>query len=84
MSREDFFFPDGRTDRYTVIEISIFEGRTLEAKKQLIRLLFERIEHSPHISSQDVEITIFETPQRQLGNSGLPGDELALGYKVNI
>ncbi|RAR41356.1 tautomerase family protein [Paenibacillus sp. MDMC362] len=84
MSREDFFFPDGRTDRYTVIEISIFEGRTVEAKKQLIRLLFERIEHTLHISSQDVEITIVETPQHNWGIRGLPGDELALGYRVNI
>lgn len=84
MSREDFCFPDGRTDRYTVIEISIFEGRTVEAKKQLIRLLFERIQQTLHVSSQDVEITIFETPQHNWGIRGLPGDELALGYKVNI
>ncbi|MDH6669970.1 phenylpyruvate tautomerase PptA (4-oxalocrotonate tautomerase family) [Paenibacillus sp. LBL] len=84
MNREDFYFPDGRTDRYTVIEISIFEGRTVEAKKQLIRLLFERIQHALHISSRDVEITIFETPQHNWGIRGLPGDELTLGYQVNI
>lgn len=84
MNREDFLFPDGRTDRYTVIEISIFEGRTVEAKKQLIRLLFERIHNMFHISPQDVEITIFETPQHNWGIRGLSGDELVLGYKVNI
>lgn len=84
MNREDFYFPEGRTDRYTVIEISIFEGRTVEAKKQLIRLLFERIQHQLHISPQDVEITIFETPQHNWGIRGLPGDELTLGYQVNI
>ncbi|ANY76323.1 tautomerase family protein [Paenibacillus ihbetae] len=84
LSREDFFFPDGRTDHYTVIEISIFEGRTVEAKKQLIRLLFERIELTLHIAPQEVEITIFETPQHNWGIRGVPGDELALGYKVNI
>lgn len=84
MNREDFYFPEGRTDRYTVIEISIFEGRTVEAKKQLIRLLFERIQHKLHISTQDVEITIFETPQHDWGIRGVPGDELTLGYNVNI
>lgn len=84
LSREDFFFPDGRTDHYTVIEISIFEGRTVEAKKQLIRLLFERIELTLYIAPQEVEITIFETPQHNWGIRGVPGDELALGYKVNI
>ncbi|WP_339266944.1 tautomerase family protein [Paenibacillus sp. FSL W8-0187] len=84
MNREDFHFPDGRTDRYTVIEISVFEGRTVEAKKHLIRLLFERIQNTLHIAPQDVEITLFETPQHNWGIRGLPGDELALGYKVNI
>ncbi|MCV4232670.1 tautomerase family protein [Virgibacillus sp. LDC1] len=84
MNGEDFHFPDGRTDRYTVIEISVFEGRAVEAKKHLIRLLFERIQNTLHIAPQDVEITIFETPQHNWGIRGLPGDELALGYKVNI
>lgn len=36
------------------------------------------------ISPQDVEVTIFETPKHNWGIRGLPGDELALNYKVNI
>jgi hypothetical protein len=38
----EFFYPPGRSERYTIIEIRMFEGRTVEAKKALIRLLFER------------------------------------------
>lgn len=84
MDKEDFYFSNGRTDAYTIIEVSMFEGRTVEAKKQLINLLFERINSQLNISPQDVEITIFETPKHNWGIRGLPGDELALNYKVNV
>ncbi|OAS89435.1 MULTISPECIES: tautomerase family protein [Metabacillus] len=84
MEKEDFHYANGRTESYTVIEVSIFEGRTVEAKKKLIRLLYERINSGLNISSQDIEITIFETPKHNWGIRGLPGDELSLDYKVNV
>ena len=84
MERDNFYFAGERTEAYTIIEISMFEGRTVEAKKQLINLLFERLNRELNLSSQDVEITIFETPQHNWGIRGLPGDELSLNYKVNV
>ena len=62
----------------------MFEGRSVEAKKALIRLLFERFEKQLGIASQDVEITIFETPRSNWGFRGLPGDEHSLDYKVDV
>ncbi|MBO1050916.1 MAG: tautomerase family protein [Dolichospermum sp. DET73] len=41
LDKSDFYYPSGRSDRYTIIEFSMFEGRSVEAKKQLIRMLFE-------------------------------------------
>jgi hypothetical protein len=79
----DFFYPLGRSDRYTILEFSMFEGRSVEAKKQLIRLLFERVQPLG-ISTQDLEITIFETPKHNWGFRGLPGDEHQLNYKVDV
>ncbi|MNH89256.1 2-hydroxymuconate tautomerase [compost metagenome] len=84
MDQEDFYYAAGRTTAYTIIEISIFEGRSVESKKQLIRLLFERIHNELNISPEDIEITIFETPKSNWGIRGLPGDELQLNYKVNV
>jgi 5-carboxymethyl-2-hydroxymuconate isomerase len=43
MDKEDMLYPAGRTDAYTIIEITMIEGRTIEAKKKLIRLLFDNI-----------------------------------------
>ncbi len=78
----DFIHPPDRTDRYTVIEISMFEGRTTETKKRLVRELFDRLEAVCGIAPQDVEITIFETPRHNWGIRGRSGDELLLNYQV--
>ncbi|ANE48834.1 4-oxalocrotonate tautomerase [Paenibacillus swuensis] len=84
MDKEDFLFAPGRTEAYTVIELSIFEGRSVESKKQFIHLLFERIQIELQIFPQDIEITIFETPKSNWGIRGFPGDELRLNYNVNV
>lgn len=84
LEREDFYFSKERSEKYIIIEISIFQGRSVEAKKKLINLLFERIQRELNISPMDVEITIFETPKCNWGIRGLPGDELALNYNVNV
>ncbi|MCA9887013.1 MAG: tautomerase family protein [Anaerolineae bacterium] len=80
----DFIYPPERSEQYIIIEISMFEGRSVASKKTLFRLLFERLHEQLHISPQDVEITITETPRHNWGIRGLPGDELQLNYKVDI
>lgn len=84
LEQEDFLFSEDRSDKYTIIEISIFEGRTVESKKKLITMLFERISRELHIEPIDIEITIFETPKHNWGIRGLPGNELQLNYKVDV
>lgn len=81
---DDFYYPEGRTEQYTIIEISMFEGRTVETKKKLIHLLFERLHADVGILPADVEITIFETPRQNWGFRGMTGDEIGLDYKVEI
>jgi hypothetical protein len=41
---EDFMFSKDRSEKYTILEISMFEGRSVEAKKKLIALLFANLE----------------------------------------
>ncbi len=80
----DFYYPSGRTTKYTIIEISMFEGRSVETKKHLIRLLFERAHQQLNILPQDLEITITETPKHNWGFRGMPGDEVELNYEVEV
>ncbi|MDZ8186724.1 MAG: tautomerase family protein [Nostoc sp. ChiSLP02] len=84
LDKSDFYYPPDRTENYLIVEISMFEGRSVETKKQLIRLLIENIHQKLNISVADIEITIFETPKYNWGIRGLPGDELILNYKVEI
>lgn len=84
LERADFIYPADRSERYTIVEFSMFEGRSVEVKKQLIRLMFERLERDCAIAPQDLEITIFETPKHNWGFRGLPGDEHKLNYKVEV
>lgn len=81
---EDFLFPADRSEAYTILEISLFQGRSTETKKALIRALFANVERACGIAPQDLEITLFETPQENWGIRGQCGDELALGYRVNV
>ena len=81
---DDFFYPPDRTTRYTIIEIGVMEGRTVETKKHLIRLLFERLPRDLGFAVNDIEVTITESPKCNWGFRGQPGDEIALNYKVEV
>ncbi len=81
---DDFIHPDDRSGAYTVIEISMFEGRTPEARRRLLTLLMDRIPTEVGISAQDLEITLFETPKANWGIRGSTGDQLALNYRVSV
>lgn len=78
----DFIHPEDRSEAYTIIEASLFEGRTVETKKAFIRALFARFEADKLANPQDLEITLTETPRCNWGIRGKPGDELTLNYKV--
>ncbi len=85
LEREDFYFPGGRSDSYTVIEINMMAGRKPETQKNLIKALFQNIESQLSISPVDVEITIKEQAPYQWGFRGMTGDEVMdLKYKVNV
>jgi phenylpyruvate tautomerase PptA (4-oxalocrotonate tautomerase family) len=84
LANDEFIYPEDRSENYIIIEISLFIGRSVQAKKALIRELYQNIHAEAGICAQDIEITLFETPKENWGIRGMPGDELALGYKVEV
>ncbi|MFK7847081.1 MAG: tautomerase family protein [Rhodothermales bacterium] len=84
MNKTDFFYPEGRSDAYIVIEISMIEGRSSAAKSTLIHLLFREIESVLDIAPNDVEITIIESPACNWGFRGMTGDAASLDYKIDV
>ena len=85
LEKSDFYYPRGRSDNYTVIEINMMEGRKIETKKALIKSLFSKIESELNILPIDVEITIKAQPKHCWGFRGITGDEVnELKYSVNV
>lgn len=83
LSRQEFIFPPDRSSRYTIVELSIFEGRSEEVRRSLISTLFAEIEAAVGISAQDLELTIFETPRCNWGIRGENAADLTLTYPIN-
>lgn len=83
LSKENFIYPSNRSSKYTIIEVNMFSGRSVEAKKRFIKLLYKGFK-SLGIDENDLEITIIENPKENWGIRGVPGDELVLNYKVKI
>ncbi|MBO1740384.1 tautomerase family protein [Leifsonia sp. TF02-11] len=80
----DFVYPADRGDAYTIIEISLFDGRSDEAKRSLITKLFERIPAATGIAPHSIEITLTETPKVNWGIRGVNAADLALDYRVDV
>lgn len=81
---DDFYRPSTASERYIILEFLMIEGRTVETKKQLIRLLYQRISEQLGLVLTDVEICILESPAHNWGFRGMTGDDIQLPYKINI
>ncbi|MEO3801975.1 tautomerase family protein [Nonomuraea sp. B1E8] len=79
LDADDFVCPQ-RSERYLVIEVVCFTGRSDDAKRALIREIYAKSGYDP----EDVEITIIEMPKVNWGIRGVPADELALPYNVEV
>lgn len=80
----DFVHPPDRGEQYTIIEISMIEGRSESAKRHLISELFTRIKAEVGIAPHSVEITLTETPRVNWGIRGQNAADLSLGYRVDV
>ncbi len=85
MAREDFIYPaHERSERYTIIEIETFEGRSKDVLKRLVQELYKRVPEATGIAPRDLDIIISEQPRHAWGLMGECGDEIELTYKVAI
>ncbi|MFE7408038.1 tautomerase family protein [Isoptericola sp. NPDC057559] len=73
-----------RSDDYLMIEIVAFAGRSREAKRELIRRVYDDVAPALGVDADDVELVVIESPAESWGIRGRSGDELSLGYKVDV
>jgi phenylpyruvate tautomerase PptA (4-oxalocrotonate tautomerase family) len=81
---EHFIVPPGTTENYTLVEISLFPGRSLEAKRNLYRGIVARFGEIG-IEPNDVRIVLYEVAQENWGvRGGMPACDVDLGFTVNV
>jgi phenylpyruvate tautomerase PptA (4-oxalocrotonate tautomerase family) len=73
------------SDNFTIIEITIFKGRSLTAKKNLYREIVKNLAEKPGIKPADVLIVLHEPPLENWGVAGgKPASEVDLGFDINV
>jgi phenylpyruvate tautomerase PptA (4-oxalocrotonate tautomerase family) len=85
MDREDFIYPSHeRSERYIIIEIETFQGRSQETLRTLTREIVSRVNKACGIDPRDIDVIVSEQPKHAWGLMGEPGDEIKLTYKVEV
>ncbi len=79
-----FSVPPGKTENYTLVEITLFPGRSLEAKRNLYKSIVQRF-GALGIAPSDIFIVLYEPPLDNWGlRGGIPASEVDLGFNLNV
>lgn len=78
-----FAAPPSRGPAYSVIEIAMFAGRSLEAKARLYATLQRELE-AFGLAEGDLKIIVHDVPAENWGLRGKPADVTKLGFKVDV
>lgn len=83
LDKENFEIPSTKTEKAIIIEITLFKGRSLKAKKDLYKKIVERLAKNPGINGDDITIVLQEPPLENWGiKGGKPASEVDLGFKI--
>lgn len=81
---EHFHVPPGKSENYTLVEITIFAGRTINAKRTLYQSIVKNL-GVVGIAPEDIFIVLNEVALENWGiRGGVPASEVDLGFKVNV
>jgi phenylpyruvate tautomerase PptA (4-oxalocrotonate tautomerase family) len=78
-----FAAPPGKDERYALISIDLFVGRSLDAKKEFYQALATNLEPLG-IPPDHVKVVLREASRENWGIGGLPASEIDLGFEVNV
>lgn len=85
LAAENMEIPANKSADFVQIEITMFRGRTFEAKKNLYKTIAEELTAHLGIGGNDVMIILHEEPLENWGiRGGRPASDVDLGFKVNV
>jgi phenylpyruvate tautomerase PptA (4-oxalocrotonate tautomerase family) len=84
VSPEDLECPSGKVENFITIEMTVFPGRSLQAKKALYREIVSRLQRL-EIQSDDILIILNEPPLENWGiRGGYPASEVDIGFRIDV
>jgi len=73
-----------RTERFTRVEVTLFSGRSLEAKRRLYQALVRNL-GALGVPAEEVKTVLIEVPAENWGlKGGQPASEIDLGFEVAV
>jgi phenylpyruvate tautomerase PptA (4-oxalocrotonate tautomerase family) len=81
--KSSLVFSQNNTDKYILIEMTIFAGRSKQAKKELYQKIVSKL-HELGIPISDITIVLNEPPLENWGLSGKSGEETNFEFKINV
>jgi len=79
-----FAVPPEMSDRFTLISIDLFSGRSLDAKRALFQAIVRNLAKF-EIPADHIRITLRESDPENWGiRGGIPASEVDLGFKVDV
>jgi len=85
LDQDNFEIPATKSDRFTVVEIIAFAGRSLEAKRKLYAAVTQKLAESPGIAGSDLLIILHEPPKEDWCiREGKPASEVDIGFRVDV
>jgi phenylpyruvate tautomerase PptA (4-oxalocrotonate tautomerase family) len=85
LDEANFETPETKTEGVTLIEITMFKGRSIEAKKALYKVINENLAQNPGIDGNDITIVIYESSLENWGvRGGKPSSEVDLGFNITV
>jgi phenylpyruvate tautomerase PptA (4-oxalocrotonate tautomerase family) len=81
---EDFVIPSDKGERYTRIEITMFSGRSLNAKRKLYKTIVQNL--APFgVPGADIKIVLVEVPAENWGiRGGHAACDIDLGFEIRV
>jgi phenylpyruvate tautomerase PptA (4-oxalocrotonate tautomerase family) len=85
LDKEYFECPPDRSQKVTMIQITMFPGRSFDAKKKLYQEIIQNLGENPGIEGIDILIILLEPPMENWGiRGGQPASEVDLGFKIDV
>ncbi len=85
LEEENFRLNASKTSDFVLIELTVFKGRSFDAKQNLYKAIVNNLVGTLGIAKTDIIIVLNEVPMENWGiRGGIPASQVTLGFEGNV